>query len=74
MTHYDMKMNWGSGCIDSSSLDFGSRWKCQLHALAALTPGKTAPDTHRIGGWVKFGARLYDKVRTRTQVPLPSSP
>lgn len=30
---------------------------CQLHALAALFPGKT-PDTHRVGGWVDPTAGL----------------
>jgi hypothetical protein len=32
---------WGSGCIDPCFLDLGTSWVCgQLHASAALTPGK----------------------------------
>jgi hypothetical protein len=30
----------------------------QLHALAALSPGKRAPDTHWIGGWVGLHCTL----------------
>jgi len=31
---------------------------CQLHALAALLPGKELPGTHWIGGWVGSRAGL----------------
>jgi hypothetical protein len=35
----------------------------QLHALAALTPGKEVPGTHWIEGWVGARAGLYDMER-----------
>jgi hypothetical protein len=37
-----MKTYWGSGGIDPRSINVGARWKVsdQLHAPAALSPGK----------------------------------
>jgi hypothetical protein len=42
----------------------------QLHAPAALPPGKRAPGTHCIGGWVDSRAGL-DDVENRKFLTLP---
>jgi len=42
----------------------------QLHATAALPPGKEPPGTHWIGGWVGSGAGL-DMV-SKKKIPSPS--
>jgi hypothetical protein len=42
----------------------------QLHAPAALTPGKSPPDTHWIGGWVGPRNGLED-VKKRKFLTLP---
>jgi hypothetical protein len=39
----------------------------QLHALAALPPRETAPDTHWIGGWV--GPRAVLDVVVKRKIP-----
>jgi hypothetical protein len=41
----------------------------QLHALAALSPGKRAPGTHWIGGWV--GARAILDTVVKRKIPSP---
>jgi hypothetical protein len=38
--HYAMKTYAVSGCIDALIPDSGTSWGCQLHAPAALPPGK----------------------------------
>jgi hypothetical protein len=51
----------------------------QLHALAALLPGKSAPGTHWIGGWVSPRTGLHAVVKRKfpalaeTRTPQPSS-
>jgi len=35
-----MEVYWGNGGTVSRILDVGTRWSGQLHAPAALTPGK----------------------------------
>jgi hypothetical protein len=50
----------------------------QLHAPAALPPGKGAPGTHWIGGWVNPRVGLDDEEKTLdptgTRTPTPRSP
>jgi hypothetical protein len=43
--HHAMKTYWESGCIVPRILDIGTRLEVsgQLHALAALPPGKESP-------------------------------
>jgi hypothetical protein len=52
----------GSGCIDPQFLGLGTSWRGsgQLHAPGRFTPGKRAPGTHWIGGWVDLRAGLDD--------------
>jgi hypothetical protein len=46
--HHAIKTYWGSGCIASRILDFGTKWWWVI----SLTPSERAPGTHWIGGWV----------------------
>jgi hypothetical protein len=41
----------------------------QLHALAALPPGKDPPLTHWIGGWV--GTRAVTDAVVKRKIPSP---
>jgi hypothetical protein len=43
--------------------------KGQLHTPAALPPGKRAPDTHWIGGWV--GPRAVLDAEVKRKIPSP---
>jgi hypothetical protein len=49
-----MKGVWGSGCIDPRILDLGTSYRCgQLHAPAALSPGKEpSVPIGQTAGWV----------------------
>jgi hypothetical protein len=43
---------------------------CQIHAPTALTPGKSPPGTHWIGGWVDLRDGL-DDLEKRKFLTLP---
>jgi hypothetical protein len=46
----------------------------QLHAQAALCPGKRAPSTHWIGGWVGPRTGLDTVVKRNSKPPLRLEP
>jgi hypothetical protein len=57
---HDVKAYWESGGTAPRIHDRGTGWSDQLHALAALPPGKETPPpgTHFIRGWVDPRAGL----------------
>jgi hypothetical protein len=70
--HHSMKAYWGSGGGIAPRI----LWRrhlmevsAQLHAPAALPPGKRAPGTHLIGGWV--GPRAVLDAVVKRKIPSP---
>jgi hypothetical protein len=66
-----MKACWGSGGIVPRILYFGTRWRCgQLHAAAALPPGKQ----HLVPrGWADPTAGLDSVVKRKIPSPCRDS-
>jgi hypothetical protein len=64
---------WGSGYIDPRILDLGTSpiWVV-TSPPCRFTPGKIAPDTHWIGGWMGCRAGL-DDVKSRKILPCRDS-
>jgi hypothetical protein len=58
-----------SGCIDPHFLDLGTSWWFSTSRPGRFTPGKRAPDTHWIGGWVDLRAGLHDLEKRKFLTP-----
>jgi hypothetical protein len=72
---------WGCGCIVPHLLDLGISWSGQLHAPAALTPGRSPwyPLDRRLGRPQSRSGRhgevkILDSTGTRTPTSRSSSP
>jgi hypothetical protein len=65
---------WGSGCMDPNILDLGCTWRSLVSfTLGRFTPGKRAPVTRWIGGWVGPRTVLDDVGKRKMRAPCRNS-
>jgi hypothetical protein len=60
---------WGSGRIDLHFLDLGTGWR---RVVSASCPGRFAPGTHWIGGWLRPSTGLDDVEKRKISGPTGS--